>query len=40
MAGAGDMWQGVGVSGRVWGHVAGVVACGRGWVHVTRPMGI
>ena len=27
---SGGMWQGVGVCGRVWGHVAGVDVCGRG----------
>ena len=34
-----DMWQGVGVCGRVWEHVAGgggmwqeVTACRRGWI--------
>ena len=26
----GGMWQGLGVCGRVWGHVAGCGACGRG----------
>ena len=26
------MWQRLGTCGRVWGHVAGVGACGRGWI--------
>ena len=38
VAGAGDMWQGLGECGRVWGHVASVVAeCGgmlQGWGYV------
>ena len=26
------MWQGLGTCNRVWSHVAGVGACGRGWI--------
>ena len=34
VAGGGVMWEGVGVSARVWGHVGGVEACQKGEEHI------
>ena len=38
--GGGDTWQDPGTCGRVWWHVAWVVACGRVWGHVVGGRGM
>ena len=35
MAGKGVTWQGVVTCYRVWGKVAGVGVCDKGWGHMT-----